>query len=152
MSRDVPSFNGISSQNPVVSILGAHLCPLLPMDRRELTDTLTTMAQLALQPQKVTGGVELVLVRDIEMARCNTDHMGLPGPTNVLSFPSDSPDMPACLVLSVDTLLREAHLYKQPVRAHLLRLLAHALAHAAGYDHGNAMDVFCDNILKMHRK
>lgn len=138
-------------QLPGISILGAQWCPLLPLDRRELTAIFGTMARVALRKQPAAA-VELVLVRDEEMARCNSEHIGVPGPTNVLAFPSDAPDMPACVILSVDTLLREARLYRQPPREHLLRLLAHALAHTAGYDHGHLMDDFCDNILKTVHK
>lgn len=46
------------------------------------------------------------------------------------------------LVLSIDTLLREAYLYGQDNAEHCIRLLAHGLAHIAGYDHSEEMEAF----------
>ncbi|MGE4553020.1 MAG: rRNA maturation RNase YbeY [Desulfovibrionaceae bacterium] len=136
--------------------------------------------------------VGLRLVDDAEMAEINLAYRGLPGPTNVLSFPeseaeaaeaepwlgagegdlpgspgglpfapdegpapgfapaeggalldSEAPDrLPALgdIILDLDAVAREARLYGQPVRAHLVRLLAHALLHLAGWDHGPDME------------
>lgn len=55
-----------------------------------------------------------------------------------------SPTRPilGALLLSVDTLLREAFLYGQDEREHCIRLLAHGLGHIAGYDHGPEMEEF----------
>lgn len=90
---------------------------------------------------------ELLLVDDRRMAGLHREFMGRPGPTNVLSFPeagaAPGPSPSGSLgqvALSVDTLLREADLYGQPVDAHLVRLLAHAFLHLAGHDHGPEMD------------
>lgn len=43
------------------------------------------------------------------------------------------------LILSVDTLLREAYLYGQNPHKYAIRLLAHGLAHLLGYEHGEDM-------------
>jgi len=89
---------------------------------------------------------ELLLVDDRRMAELHREFMGRPGPTNVLSFPEaggGGPGAPGFLgqvALSVDTLLREADLYGQPMGDHLVRLLAHAFLHLAGHDHGPEMD------------
>lgn len=130
-----------------LSLLGRECCHLLPLDERELCRALEAMARGA-EPDHVLPPLELLLVRDTVMARYNACHMGVPGPTNVLSFPSATPDEAACLIISVDTLQREARAYNQPEQEHLLRLLAHGLGHIAGYVHGVQMDTFCDNILK----
>jgi probable rRNA maturation factor len=45
-----------------------------------------------------------------------------------------------CLALSADTLLRECFLYAQDAEEHCIRLLAHALAHLMGLEHGPEMD------------
>lgn len=148
--------------SPALLITGLEYGPHLPVDGRELRQIMACLldAGSALRPMPA---VELVLVRDKDMALCNSVHMGLPGPTNILSFPAEPvepaehtdpglPVMPAGLVLSVDTLLREAFLYKEDPRKHLLRLLAHGLGHAAGFDHGSEMDIFCTNILSSQEK
>lgn len=106
----------------------------------------------------------LRLVNDAGIAKLNADYLGCTGPTNVLSFPfeeadeagegedgedaderfeeDDAEEGPYLgeIALSVDTLAREAFLYGQPPREHLVRLLAHAALHLAGFDHGPVMD------------
>ncbi|WP_459933878.1 rRNA maturation RNase YbeY [Fundidesulfovibrio butyratiphilus] len=100
------------------------------------------------------ASVELRLVDDAAMARLNRDFLGLPGPTNVLSFPAEDARDPAFLgeiALSVDTLLRESRLYGQPPEEHLARLLAHGLLHLAGHDHGPVMDELTDMAVEAMR-
>ncbi|EPR42759.1 metalloprotease ybeY [Desulfovibrio sp. X2] len=114
---------------------------------------------------------DLRLVDDVEMAAINAEHRGLRGPTNILSFPADdgpangdpAPDEALAetagdsgaeavegvifigdLVLSVDTLAREAFLYGQDPLEHTARLLAHGLLHLAGFDHGEEMDALTE--------
>jgi probable rRNA maturation factor len=132
------------SRNPMPSTIwiepGARLNPTLPLSRGEL-------APLAARLLDVLGlhgaAVEIRFVDDVEIARLNSEFLGMPGPTNVLSFPDDDPQRPGYLgeiALSVDTLAREAILYGQQPTEHLVRLLAHGLLHLAGFDHGDAME------------
>jgi probable rRNA maturation factor len=86
--------------------------------------------------------VELALVHDAAMSACNARHLRRAGPTNVLAFPA-SADGPGCLLLSPDTVVREAVLYGQPTQRHTMWLLAHGAGHLAGLDHGEAMDRLC---------
>lgn len=119
----------------------------MPLGRRELEGRLRAMLETA-----YSGEVELdlLLVRDGEMAVCNKTYMNCPGPTNILSFPLEEPPSDSdpvarlgSLVLSVDVLRREARLYGQNPEEHCLRLLAHGLGHLSGFDHGPEMDAFC---------
>lgn len=131
----------------------------MPMSRRELHNLFTSM-------QAATGlddyDVELTICNDASIARVNAEYLGCTGPTNILSFPqedvpvfnddslildstfNESRPMLGALLLSVDTLLREAFLYGQDEREHCIRLLAHGLGHIAGYDHGPEMEEFED--------
>ena len=81
--------------------------------------------------------VVVALLGDREMAALNRASLGLKGPTNILSFPDEEN---AELALCVPQLLREALLYGQANEAHLVRLLAHGMAHVCGLDHGVGMD------------
>ncbi len=54
--------------------------------------------------------------------------------------PRADPNFLGSMVLSVDTLAREAFLYGQDPAAHLARLLAHSLLHLAGVAHGEEME------------
>lgn len=97
----------------------------------------------------------LLVVKDNDMIFYNQEQMGVFGPTNILSFPEDDSDTVflgaqqpvikkqrselGTLILSIDTLLREAYVYGQNPHTHAIRLLAHGLAHLLGYEHGDAM-------------
>jgi probable rRNA maturation factor len=83
--------------------------------------------------------MELVLVPDGAMEELNRKHLHLPGPTNILSFPAGK-DFPGSLVLAPETMRRECFLYGQNPQEHVLRLLAHGLAHLLGREHGPEMD------------
>lgn len=123
---------------------GALLDPALPLSRAEMRPLLKRL----LAALDLSGAsLEVRFVDDAEMARLNASHLGLPGPTNVLSFPAEDPERPDYLgelALSVDTLRREATLYGQPPEEHLIRLLAHGLLHLAGYEHGPNMEAMTD--------
>ena len=111
--------------------------PRLPLSAPELGDIFDGLAG-------VFGlddwSVDLRIVDDREMAELNQQFMGCLGPTNVLSFPSGETPRLGDLVLSAETLAREALLYNQDVHAYTVRLLAHGLLHLMGHDHGPEMD------------
>lgn len=107
---------------------------------------------------------ELSILDDAAMAVLHEQAFGCAGPTNILSFSAREGGGPVAghsgsvhegemegedcflgwLALSADTLLRESFLYGQSLERHCIRLLAHGLAHLAGYDHGPEMDSLCE--------
>ena len=126
------------------------MCPAgarLPLHPREIRRLVLGMLQ-KLPPQN--ADVELVFVRDAEIADLNRRYLDCPGPTNCLAFPDAGGSgalLRGSLFVSLDTLYRECLLYGQPVAMHLRRLLAHGLTHLAGYDHGEEMEAVCANLL-----
>jgi probable rRNA maturation factor len=84
--------------------------------------------------------VFLRIVDDREMADLNMTFTGCLGPTNVLSFPAEDGTGLGDLVLSAETLAREAFLYNQDTHEYTVRLLAHGLLHLLGHDHGPEME------------
>jgi probable rRNA maturation factor len=88
--------------------------------------------------------LSLRIVDDREMAELNGTFMGCLGPTNVLSFPGGDGEWLGDLVLSSETLVREARLYNQDPREYTVRLLAHGTLHLMGHDHGPRMDDLTD--------
>jgi probable rRNA maturation factor len=115
----------------------------LPLHPRELRRLVSHM----LKTQAPQGAdMELLLVRDAEIADLNRQYLNRQGPTNCLAFPhAGRPDarLRGSLYISLDALHRECLLYGQAPAAHLRRLLAHGLAHLAGFDHGNEMEALC---------
>jgi len=115
----------------------------LPLHPREIRRLALCMVQ-KLTPQN--ADVEIVFVRDADIAKLNRRYLHRQGPTNCLAFPDagrrDS-FLRGSLFVSLDTLYRECLLYGQTPATHLGRLLAHGLTHVAGFDHGAAMDAMC---------
>ncbi len=86
--------------------------------------------------------LSLVLVDDVEIARLNEEYLGHEGPTNVISFPMQEGDfaevVPGLLgdvVISVDTVAREAVDYGYTTEEMLAFYLIHGILHLVGYDH-----------------
>jgi probable rRNA maturation factor len=140
----------------VTVLTGPGLDPGAGLSRREAA----ALGERVLAALGLPGaGAELLLVDDRRMAGLHRRFMGRPGPTNVLSFPeaegaSGAPPSGSLgqVVLSVDTLLREADLYGQPVAGHAARLLAHAFLHLAGFDHGPEMDALTEQAVQTVRE
>ncbi|MDR2503753.1 MAG: rRNA maturation RNAse YbeY [Deltaproteobacteria bacterium] len=120
---------------------------LLPFSLSELTCALKIMlTHLPPSGRPVAGRVrsprlrpalELALLDDADMAELNISSLHSPGPTNILAFPSAGLGW---MALSVETVLREADIYKEEKSFYALRMLAHGLAHLRGYVHGEEMD------------
>lgn len=126
---------------PVTIVRNAPANPAFPLGNGELHDLCDDILDaLGIGEAEFS----LQLVNDSAIASLNSDYLGCSGPTNVLSFPSRSEGEEGPYIgeiaLSVDTLAREVRLYGQNEREHLVRLLAHAILHLAGYDHGEEMD------------
>lgn len=111
-------------------------------DRRGLL----RLTQALLDHLGLQDHLELALVDDAAMAALAARSLGAPAPTNVLAFPTA--EGLGQIVLNLDALEREAFLYHQPLAEHLLRLLAHALLHLAGHDHGPAMEALTEDAVR----
>lgn len=100
-------------------------------------------AALAVEKDQLNGPAELsVLLSDDDSVRAlNRDWRGKDKPTNVLSFPADTPNLPGmpCLlgdiVFARETVEREAVAQNKTVEAHLMHLAVHGFLHLLGYDH-----------------
>ena len=114
--------------------------PDLPASRPEIA----ALCRAILEALDLTGReFDLRLAGDAAVEALNREFLGLPGPTNILSFPAEDPDRPEYLgelALSLDAVRREAFLYGQPPGLHMARLLAHGFLHLAGFEHGPLME------------
>lgn len=80
------------------------------------------------------------LVSEAESAELNSTYRGKDTPTNVLSFPFESPvpltpRLLGDLVLCVAVVEREATEQNKTLEAHWAHLLVHGCLHLLGYDH-----------------
>lgn len=90
--------------------------------------------------------LSLVLGDDALLAQLNETYRDKAGPTNVLSFPALDMAADAAgalmtgallgdIVMSFDTLAREAEAGEKSLTAHALHLLTHGFLHLLGHDH-----------------
>ncbi len=88
------------------------------------------------------GDAELAvrIVDEAESAALNSHYRHKPGPTNVLSFPAELPevvDVPLLgdLVICAPVVAREAREQGKGADAHWAHMLVHGTLHLLGYDH-----------------
>ncbi len=89
-----------------------------------------------------TGGeLSLLLTTDAEMHALNKQWRGLDKPTDVLSFPSEDPEIPGQLqylgdiAIGYETSRQDAEAMGRPIEGHLSHLMIHGFLHLLGYDH-----------------
>ncbi len=122
------------------------LCPLHATEQKQILKAMLKLSPVTLE------AVVLYIVRDDYIASLNNKFLSCQGPTNVLSFPAcamsgvEFEQIPNLLIISVDTLEREAMLYGQDLIEHFIRLMAHGLAHIMGFEHGPEMFALCEEM------
>ncbi|MDP2992238.1 MAG: rRNA maturation RNase YbeY [Deltaproteobacteria bacterium] len=91
--------------------------------------------------------LSILFVNDEEITRLNELYLKRSGPTNVISFPMHSPDIPGIhteilgdVVISMETAGREAGQEDISLEAKTDWLLVHGILHLLGYDHEKAKD------------
>lgn len=103
--------------------------------------------------------INVLLLDDAQMQAINRDYRGKDKPTNVLSFPQiestdelqaalthaddhdeeqKKPFLLGDIVLSYETIQKQAENASKPMRDHLGHMLVHAILHLLGYDHEHA--------------
>lgn len=81
--------------------------------------------------------IHVAVVRDVSIAELHQRYLGVPGPTDVLSFDlSDGGGafLEGQIVVSADTARREARARRIPFEQELLRYAIHGTLHLLGYD------------------
>ena len=95
------------------------------------------------------ASVSLWLCNDAQMRHLNQQHRQINKPTNVLSFPAydtvgdlagqrvdgDATALLGDIVISAETVMREADDMQMPVADHLIHLFVHGMLHLFGHDH-----------------
>lgn len=112
---------------------------------RALPDAETTARRAADAAWKAAGEgaaeLSILLSGDAEVRTLNRDYRAEDKPTNVLSFPAGDegavgrPRLLGDVVLSLETIEREATAQSKPLAAHLSHLTVHGILHLLGHDH-----------------
>ncbi len=85
--------------------------------------------------------VSIFITNDKTIAYYNEKYRGIEGPTDVLSFPYDDEDeIIGDIIISTETVKRNASEYKIPLLKEFYIVLIHALLHLCGYTHDKIAD------------
>jgi probable rRNA maturation factor len=105
-------------------------------------DAISTIETLAthtihnvLEDENTAGDVAVVLSNDVEIHSMNRDFRGKDAPTNVLSFSDGEEGALGDIILSLDTLQREASEQHKKLEHHVTHMLVHGTLHLLGHDH-----------------
>lgn len=109
-------------------------------------DLIETTIVYALDQQNVdSGNVAVCIVDENSMQAINNEYRGKNKPTNILSFPFETPeglpddaleiDFLGDLVICPQVLSNEATMQKKSLDAHWKHILIHGILHLLGYDH-----------------
>ncbi len=127
--------------------IGAHQVVVVGADEQGDVavdvDRWTGFAREVLVAEGVAGELTLTFVDRAEMAALNVEHMGTPGPTDVLSFPLDEDgaaqagvpvllgDVVVCPAVAAD----QAADHAGTLDDELALLVVHGVLHVLGHDH-----------------
>lgn len=108
-----------------------------PLARRAVTEA---AAVLSTPPAELA----IVLTDDSAIRQLNQAWRGVAAATNVLSFPTPrgagEPPLIGDIVLSYETIAREAQADHKPLAHHVAHLCVHGYLHLLGYDHERDAD------------
>ncbi len=103
-------------------------------------------AKTALARKTDAGEITIRIVTIDEMTALNKKFRYKDGPTNVLSFPFEMPDVPietpilGDIVICADVVNREASEQDKTPDAHWAHMVVHGIFHLLGYDHQTDQD------------
>jgi probable rRNA maturation factor len=86
-------------------------------------------------PRGARGAVAVALVGDGTMRRLNRQYRHMDAPTDVLSFPAETPGHLGDLAIALGVARRQAREYGHGLQTELRILALHGLVHLLGYDH-----------------
>lgn len=92
-------------------------------------------ARAALDGAGRAGEIRYALADDALLRELNRDFRGKDKPTNVLSFPDESPGALGDVALAFETCWAEARAQGKSLDAHLAHLVVHGTLHLLGWDH-----------------
>lgn len=100
----------------------------------------------AAEQMKAGGEVSVLLTDDAEMHALNKQWRGIDKATDVLSFPSEDPEIPGQpqylgdIAIGYEASWKDAETLGRPFDGHVSHLLIHGFLHLLGYDHIEADD------------
>lgn len=122
---------------PAIDVVLADDAPDCDLDLETLSQGAVRAAMSVAKPEiKTASELSVMICGDTTIKALNHEWRGKDSATNVLSFPNQ-PGGPLLgdIVISLDTLIREADLEQKPLDSHFSHLMVHGFLHLFGYDH-----------------
>lgn len=94
----------------------------------------------ATAPARVRGELSVAIVTDAHSHTLNRTYRGVDTPTDVLSFPADTPGVLGDVVIARGVAARQAREHGHALGTELRILALHGLLHLIGYDHDDVKD------------
>uniref|UniRef100_A0A831T7F7 Endoribonuclease YbeY n=1 Tax=Thermorudis peleae TaxID=1382356 RepID=A0A831T7F7_9BACT len=104
-----------------------------PGVRMPPADRLQALLEFAAEQEGAGGEVSVWICRDGEIAELHERYQGIPGPTDVLSFPGEPPYL-GDIAVSADTAAAQAAEVGHSPGREIAYLALHGLLHLLGYD------------------
>jgi probable rRNA maturation factor len=103
-------------------------------------ESVRAWAVAAIGGQRVDAELTVRIVDEEESAELNNKYRGNPGPTNVLSFPFESPpgvsvSLLGDIVVCAPAVRREADEQSKSLNSHWAHMIVHGALHLLGYSH-----------------
>lgn len=129
------------NQTNMTNLIEVQIADPLASETPSLHD-IQLWCDTVLKHQNVSGEVAVRIVDEAEMIELNQHYRQKQGPTNVLSFPSDIPDLikETCpllgdIIICAPVVDREAKAQSKPNKAHWAHMVIHGTLHLLGFDH-----------------
>lgn len=109
-------------------------------------ESIQRAARAALTHESAEGDLSVVLTDDAHLQELNRDFLGVDGPTDVLSFPSDESDPQSGrkylgdILISVPRAAQQAQAAGHAVEAEVQLLVIHGVLHLLRHDHAEAAE------------
>lgn len=136
---DPSSPNGVDTGASLAVVVGDEQSAVV-ID----ADRWAALARSCLAAEGCVGELTLTFVDRDEIAALNAEHMGVDGPTDVLSFPLDpfgdggpGPSLVGDVVVCPEVAAAAAPTHAGTVDDELALLVVHGVLHVAGHDHAD---------------
>jgi probable rRNA maturation factor len=120
-----------NTYNVMINVKEANWQKVMPNFHRMIDNTIKAVAVYV----PLAGDISILLTNDAEMQTINKQYKKKDKPTNVLSFPQNEKGIIGDIIVSLETVQREAHEQEKSFYDHFSHMIVHGALHLMGYDH-----------------
>lgn len=117
--------------NAVINVEEKGWQKAMPNFYKTIDNCLSAIAQAI----EMEGEVSFLLTNDAAMQKLNKKYKSKDKPTNVLSFPQNEKGLLGDIIISLETVQKEAQEQEKTFYDHFCHMIVHGVLHLCGYDH-----------------